>query len=142
HSEDADAAAGGGSEGSRLADQADASLTVRMQHVGSKDGGAGIPIPAGMRCTKSIPATCTATISCPDADEASDAAEVCRWLNLEGEEFLRTPVANSGICTQQYGGPEVLTIRGTINGSALGAETSKPSADPFRATRQNGCAIA
>jgi hypothetical protein len=113
-------------------DQATAMLEVKLENVGaSKD--AGLPPPVGIKCTKSIPATCTETIECPVADDANDPAaqQVCGWLKREGASTLVDEPDADRMCTEQYGGPEVATVAGMLDGKPVDVSFS----------RENGCAI-
>lgn len=114
------------------AEQATAKLDVRLEQVGSKSGG-GIPMPVGMACTKSIPANCTSTVECPVAEDTKDdgTREVCVWLAGEGKAVLTEEPVEREVCTQEYGGPEVATVKGTLDGEDVDASFS----------RQNGCEI-
>lgn len=117
------------------AEQATATLDVRLEKVGDKDQ-VGPPVPSTMRCTRSIPASCDATIECPvdeDADErASTTVEVCQWLGTEGITILTEEVPERQACTMIYGGAATATVTGTVDGEQVDAEFS----------RQDGCAIA
>lgn len=110
-----------------------ADLEVVVAKVGSKGGG-GVSVPTGLSCTRSIPATCRGTIRCPAAEDASKGDRgACDWLAGEGSiDALRATAPEHEACTAIYGGPEVATVRGTIDGEELDNEFS----------RQNGCAIA
>ncbi|MEO6867960.1 MAG: hypothetical protein ABI200_08055 [Gaiellales bacterium] len=140
-SDDADSAGS-----SSLAEQATAELKIVMKNMGGK--GSMLPIPNGMACTRSIPATCRAEMSCPAAEEESDLVDVCSWLTTDGEQILRTPTADDQACTMQYGGRELLQISGTINGTPLSHEdSSRGAGSPKRPgavviSRTNGCEIA
>lgn len=88
----------------------EAKLSIRLEHVGEKLSGAGVPIPAGIACDRSLPATCRGEVECPGADEA-----LCRWLaQAEIQALLLEPAPKDEICTEIYGGPEVATVTGTI----------------------------
>jgi hypothetical protein len=112
--------------------QTAAKLDVRVERVGSK-AGTGIPVPSRMRCTMSIPASCGAQIECPVAEDSTDedAMAVCVWVGNEGRAILTEEPAEREICTQQYGGPETATVKGTIDGDDVDATFS----------RENGCEI-
>lgn len=115
--------------------QADAELEVVLKGVGDK-GGLGPEAPAGMRCTKSIPATCTATVECPAAQDDDSpfatSAEVCAWLRTTGLELLTEEVPENEACTMIYGGPATASVTGTVDGTEIDASFS----------REQGCAIA
>jgi hypothetical protein len=67
------------------------------------------------------------TISC----DAPEDSEVCRALaDVKPETFEPTPADVA--CTQQYGGPETATVKGTLRGEPVDATFS----------RENGCQIA
>ena len=113
-------------------EQATADLKIHLEKIGSKDG-TGLPVPSGIACTKSIPATCNATVSCPvDADADPSGAEVCAWLAGDGADALLVEPPDGEVCTMQYGGPELATVTGTLDGEDVDASFS----------RQDGCAIA
>ena len=110
-----------------------AELQVVLTGIGSKSG-AGVPIPARANCTKSIPATCKASITCPAAEgaPAGDLA-LCTWIAETPTEVLTQPDESAGgVCTQQYGGPEQAVVTGTRDGQPI----------KVRYSRQDGCAIA
>lgn len=113
-------------------EQAEAELLVRMEEVAGKDS-LGFPLPRGMRCTRSIPASCVTEVTCPAEASDGEAADVCRWLAAEGERILREQQDPVQACTMQYGGPELLFVSGTINGATL---------DEVRVGRSDGCGIA
>lgn len=81
----------------------------------------------------------TYTISCSGAAAAVDPEvegvdPVTACQRLEDPEVVRRLVEGppaDRICTEQYGGPQVATITGTIDGEAVDAEVS----------RVNGCEI-
>jgi hypothetical protein len=110
-----------------------AELKVVLSNIGSKSG-AGVPIPARANCTKSIPATCKASITCPVADGAPEGdLALCTWIAETPTEVLTQPdVSTRGVCTQQYGGPEQATVTGTRDGEPIKVMFS----------RQDGCEIA
>lgn len=123
---------GSGAAGSDAIISANGSLKFRMTKVGSKDGG-GIRVPPGLACTKSLPATCVGEIACPPAKDArAGTAEVCAWLVGQGLSVLTAEPAKDEVCTEQYGGPEVFTVTGEMNGTTVNA----------RFSRTNGCEIA
>ena len=107
----------------------EADLKIKLTNVGDPKAGAGIPVPTGIACTKSIPATCNGTLTCPSTDKADDG--ICAWLAAEGAAIFAVPPPNQA-CTEQYGGPEVATVTGTFDG--------KPVDTTF--SRTNGCEIA
>jgi hypothetical protein len=108
----------------------DAKLKIELTNVGGKDL-AGIPVPAGVKCTRSSPATCHGTLECPAATDDPDAIELCGWLASTGRQVLLAKDEPGQICTEQYGGPEVATVTGTIGDEQVDATFS----------RENGCAI-
>jgi hypothetical protein len=62
---------------------------------------------------------------------APEDSEVCQALAALKPDTLK-PVPGNVACTQQYGGPETATIKGTLNGEPVDASFS----------RVNGCEIA
>jgi hypothetical protein len=119
--------------GGGTAEQATAQLQLRIDNVGSRDD-AGLPVPSTIACDRSLPATCRATIECPVAEDSGDERlrTTCRWLAGEGRSLLLEDPPEREVCTQQYGGPEVATVTGTLDGERVDATFS----------RENGCAIA
>jgi hypothetical protein len=69
----------------------------------------------------------TASVKC---GPASDSRECAALAELKPEVFESVP--GDIACTQQYGGPETATVKGTFRGEAVDAEFS----------RVNGCEIA
>jgi hypothetical protein len=68
----------------------------------------------------------TTTVRC----ETPDDSEVCRALaGIKPKTF--EPVPGDVACTQQYGGPEKATVKGTLDGKEIDATFS----------RVNGCEI-
>lgn len=110
--------------------QVEAQLKIRLEQVGDPKGGAGIPVPSGIACDRSIPATCRGELTCPAEEDERDA-RICAWLAAEGKELLTTPPPEHEACTQQYGGPEVATVTGTVDGERVHATF----------TRTQGCEI-
>lgn len=109
-----------------------AALTVRMTQMGERQG-AGVPLPKGARCTRSIPATCTVEVTCPAATAGQQrASERCAWLAGAGRELLTEEPSSGMACTQQYGGPEQAHVSGTLEDDEVDA----------RFSREDGCAIA
>jgi hypothetical protein len=69
----------------------------------------------------------TAAVRC----EAPEDSAACRALaRVPAMAFVPTP--GNVACTQQYGGPETATVKGTLRGEPVDAELS----------RVNGCEIA
>lgn len=67
------------------------------------------------------------TISC----DAPEDSEVCRALaGVKPQTFEPTP--GDVACTQQYGGPQTATVKGTLRGAPVDS----------RFSRTNGCEIA
>jgi hypothetical protein len=63
--------------------------------------------------------------------DTPEDSEVCRALaDIEPKTF--EPVPGNVACTQQYGGPETATVKGTLDGKEIDAKFS----------RENGCEIA
>ncbi|MBC7460112.1 MAG: hypothetical protein H7287_01985 [Thermoleophilia bacterium] len=121
-----------------------ATLQVKLTSVGSKTGG-GIPVPAALKCTKSIPATCTGTVNCTDGDgllatgvktapgDELSGPELCRWIAETPTSVLTQPAKDAGqVCTQVYGGPETATVSGMRDTEMIDVSFS----------RTNGCEIA
>lgn len=68
----------------------------------------------------------TATVTCATAG----ASKACRAADgIEAKTF--EPVAGNVACTEQYGGPETATVKGTLHGEPIDAKFS----------RVNGCEI-
>jgi FlaG/FlaF family flagellin (archaellin) len=68
----------------------------------------------------------TADVRCASADES----DVCKAVAaLEPKVF--EPVAGMTACTEQFGGPETATVKGTLQGKPIDAKFS----------RVNGCEI-
>jgi hypothetical protein len=87
---------------------ADLKITV------DKDGdGAGAPKTTELRC-----------------DTPADS-KACAALAVMTRSTFR-PTPGTVACTEQYGGPQIATIKGTFHGEAVNA----------RFSRENGCAIA
>lgn len=110
-----------------------AELRVVLTEIGSKTG-AGIPLPSHARCTRSIPATCTALITCPTVEDATDVDEqLCRWMAETPASVIAPPADDAGqVCTEIYGGPELAHVTGMRDGQAI----------DVRFSRTNGCEIA
>jgi hypothetical protein len=100
----------GGDDEAAPVNDAETELTITLDPDGE---GAGEPLEALVTCpgADAPPAVCAAV-----ADLPADVAE---------------PVAPDTPCTQIYGGPDVLTVEGTLEGEAIDAEF----------TRANGCEI-
>lgn len=115
----------GGNTGAERAD-----LKLTMEQVSAKSG-AGVPLPTRMNCTKSTPATCSSTVTCP-AEDADDEAP-CAWMAKNGAHLPQIAKDSAGqVCTMIYGGPETVKITGTVDDAPVDVTFS----------RQNGCAIA
>lgn len=113
-------------------EEAEATLRVELRNVGAKEG-AGVPVPSGIACTRSLPATCRETIECPVAGDGDpEGRRVCAWLRGDGRELLLEEPPVDQVCTEVYGGPEIATISGTLDGQPVDATFS----------REDGCAIA
>jgi hypothetical protein len=68
----------------------------------------------------------TAAVQCASADDS----DVCKAVDgMKPAVFA--PVAGDTACTQQYGGPETATVKGTLHGETIDAKFS----------RVNGCEI-
>jgi hypothetical protein len=65
-----------------------------------------------------------------NCNAASDSKECAAVAELDPE--VLEPVPGNKACTQQYGGPETATVKGTLRGEAVDAKFS----------RVNGCEIA
>jgi hypothetical protein len=87
-----------------------AELTVTVDHDGN---GAAKPRTTRVRC-----------------DPASDSNECAALGDMKASAFAPTPPHTA--CTQQYGGPQVATVEGTLRGKPVNAKFS----------RTDGCEIA
>ena len=67
------------------------------------------------------------TVTC---DAPGDSAACQAVADIDPKTF--EPVPGDQACTQQYGGPETATVKGTLNGKEIDAKFS----------RENGCEIA
>ena len=68
----------------------------------------------------------TTEVRCASADESKLCGAVG---DIDPKTF--EPVPGNVACTQQYGGPETATVKGTLNGDPIDAKFS----------RENGCEI-
>jgi hypothetical protein len=102
-----------------------AKLSIILRGVGSKTE-PGIDV-AGLACTKSIPATCHASLECKEGD--TDAR--CEYLADHVDELFQNPPKGQA-CTMIYGGAQTAQITGT----ALGEDVD------FALSRTDGCKIA
>ena len=68
----------------------------------------------------------TADVRCASADDS----DVCKSVDGMKPEVFE-PVSGDTACTQQYGGPETATVKGTLHGETIDAKFS----------RVNGCEI-
>ncbi len=76
-------------------------------------------------------ATRTLTLTCePVGGDHPDAAAACATLAAVGSDGFEEVPADA-MCTQQYGGPQVATVEGTLDGAPVSA----------RFTRTDGCEI-
>lgn len=74
----------------------------------------------------------TMTLTCePVGGDHPDAAAACAALAAAGAEAF-DPTPQDAACTQQYGGPQVATVEGTVAGAPVSAQFS----------RTDGCEIA
>jgi hypothetical protein len=120
---------GGGDDGAGVSARLAFQLT---QMGGAQSGAAGVPLPANLRCTRSIPATCSGMLTCPAATDAAPwHTSACAWLDTNQRKLFAAPRTDE-MCTQIYGGAEVARITGTVDGKDIS----------FRITRTNGCEIA
>jgi hypothetical protein len=101
---------GCGDEDGGVAATTFADLQVTVDQDG--DGGAK-PRTVAVRCTP-----------------ASDSRECAALADMKAASFQPTPAKTA--CTQQYGGPQVATVEGTLHGKPVNA----------RFSRTNGCEIA
>ena len=70
------------------------------------------------------------TLTCdPVGGDHPDAEAACQKLGAAEQPF--TPVPSDAICTEQYGGPQKATVRGTYRGEQVDLQLS----------RINGCYI-
>lgn len=120
---------GGGAAADDGEMQSTLTLEVRVTKVGGKGG--GIPLPTGISCDKRLPATCSGTIECP-APKGDRTEDVCAWLETSEGIATITTHPDDRMCTEQYGGPEVATVTGSIEGHPVNATFN----------RTNGCEIA
>ena len=76
-------------------------------------------------------ATQTFTLTCsPDGGDHPDPAAACATLAQAGVEAF-APTPRDVACTEQWGGPQVATVQGTVDGEQIDA----------RFDRTNGCEI-
>jgi len=76
-------------------------------------------------------ATQTFTLTCsPDGGDHPDPAAACAALARAGVEAF-APTPRGVACTEQWGGPQVATVQGTVDGEQISA----------RFDRTNGCQI-
>lgn len=76
-------------------------------------------------------ATQTFTLTCsPDGGDHPDPAAACAALARAGVEAF-APTPRGVACTEQWGGPQVATVQGTVDGEQISA----------RFDRTNGCEI-
>jgi len=76
-------------------------------------------------------ATQTFTLTCsPDGGDHPDPAAACAALAQAGVEAF-APTPRGVACTEQWGGPQVATVQGTVDGEQISA----------RFDRTNGCEI-
>jgi hypothetical protein len=68
----------------------------------------------------------TADVQCASADDS----DVCNTVDGMKPDVFE-PVSGDTACTQQYGGPETATVKGTLHGETIDAKFS----------RVNGCEI-
>ena len=77
-------------------------------------------------------ATVSTTLTCdPPGGSHRDPAGACAAIVAAGGVAAFAPVPASTMCTEIYGGPQVATVRGTVDGEAVSATFS----------RTNGCEI-
>jgi hypothetical protein len=75
--------------------------------------------------------TRTMTLTCaPTGGDHPDAAAACATLAAVGVEAFNPPPKDE-MCTEQWGGPQVATVEGTVDGESVRA----------RFSRTNGCEI-
>jgi hypothetical protein len=115
-----------------------AKLQVRLDGIGSKaDPTAPTTYASYAACTKSLPASCSTTLTCPakaDAPAREHALQRCLWLG-SGEQALASLTAEAPkreTCTAIYGGPQTAHVTGTLEGAPIDSTF----------TRTNGCEIA
>ena len=64
------------------------------------------------------------TLTCdPAGGDHPDPEAACRALAATAEPFA--PVPDDALCTQQYGGPQTATVRGTYRGEAVDLALSR-----------------
>lgn len=71
----------------------------------------------------------TATVDCPDPPRPGPDELCGKALLLDPEDF--EPVPADAACTELYGGPDTLTVTGTVDGEAVDGTF----------TRENGCEV-
>ena len=75
--------------------------------------------------------TRTMTLTCaPTGGDHPDAAAACATLAAVGADAFAPPPLDE-MCTEQWGGPQVATVEGTVDGESVRA----------RFSRTNGCEI-
>ena len=122
----------------RQDDAIEATLDIRITNIGSRNRDMpGMNPPSTMACTRSIPATCTTELVCPKASDAPPwHAKSCAYLAKKSQDLLAKPAADQ-VCTELYGGPEVVHVTGTVK---LPGKAAQPV--DISAGRNNGCEIA
>ncbi|WP_372594110.1 SSI family serine proteinase inhibitor [Actinotalea sp.] len=76
--------------------------------------------------------TTTTTLTCdPLGGTHPDAAAACAAIEAAGGASAFDPVPPRTACTEQYGGPQTATVRGTVDGTPVNADFD----------RTNGCEI-
>jgi hypothetical protein len=114
-------------------------LLAALPGCGDDDPGSGgsAPTPPGEETELTVTlhpqgpergAPATAEVSCAEGEVPETAA--CEAV-AEIREDAADPVPPGAVCTQIYGGPDLVRLQGTLHGSAVDAEL----------TRTNGCEI-
>jgi hypothetical protein len=93
----------GGNDEQAASPPAVADLTVTVDSDGD---GSGQPKTAAVKC------------------DTADASKACQAVDgMDPKTF--EPVPGDTACTQQYGGPETATVKGTLHGEAIDAKFSR-----------------
>lgn len=109
----------------------EATVKFTISNVGSRNKQvAGITPPRNMACTRSIPSTCNGVLSCPAKPDSKWEWDACAYLTSHRAKLFIQELGDV-MCTEQYGGPEVARITGTVKGKPV----------RIKLTRTDGCHI-